>query len=97
MKLRIYGVREQNNPVSSYYVAQDPATAEESFRSERYFPIGTAVLTDLVGEIDIEEDVLSNLDERMKSEEPGLVAFFNNRRMSYMRLRVVPFRRITQP
>ncbi len=57
MKLRIYGIREQNNPVSSYYIAQDPATAEESFRSERYLPLGTAVLTDMIGEIDIEEDV----------------------------------------
>lgn len=97
MKLRIYGIREQNNPVSSYYIAQDPATAEESFRSERYLPLGTAVLTDMIGEIDIEEDVLRSLDGRMKSQEPGLVAFFDNGGMSYLRLKVVPLRRIIQP
>lgn len=94
MKLKIYAVREQNNPVFSYYVAQDINTAEETFRSERYLSRETPILTDIVGEIDVEEGVLKMLDERMRNQESGLVAFFDNRGMSYMRLKFAPLRKI---
>lgn len=97
MELGIWGIREENNPVFAYYVAPGKEIAEATYRSDRYLPLDSKLVTEAVGKVQIEEETLRSLDRIMQEQQPGLVGFFDKRGMAYLDLNFVPLRKIIDP